>query len=104
MIRIRSYKKKLDLDPDPDPHSFKILYHDPHNMNTDPKPKYLQCVCILTVSLVDGPVREEVALAVLVVERGPLLDVLHEGGDEGVHLHGLTREHLQTRNATSFWI
>ena len=44
---------------------------------------------IITICLCRGIVLEEVAVAVLAVECGPLLDVLHEPGDQSVHLHRL---------------
>ena len=49
--------------------------------------KYILVLSLLTICLVDWVIVEEVALAILVVECGPLLDVLHKGGDQGVHLH-----------------
>ena len=49
----------------------------------------------LTVSLSGGHVVEEVAVRVLIVHSHPLLEVVDEGGDEGVHLNGLTGEDLE---------
>ena len=51
--------------------------------------------CELTVCLSRGDVVKEVAIWVLVVHGHPLLEVVDEGGDEGVHLDGLAREDLE---------
>ena len=64
--------------------------------------KYILVLSLLPICLVDWVIVEEVALAILVVECGPLLDVLHKGGDQGVHLHRLPGEHLQYNSKVKF--
>ena len=55
----------------------------------------------LTVRLSRGAVVVDVPLVVLAVEGRPLLDVLHERRDEGVHLDGLAGKHLRRKSNKS---